>query len=54
MSDLESDSDVSRYDPGDNFNMYGSSIYTEQPGNSDNVDEVQPGPSNIVLDRPNR
>jgi hypothetical protein len=56
MSDSDSDSDlnVSRYDPEDNLNMYGSPIYTEQPGNNDIIDEEQLGPSNVVLDRPNR
>ena len=56
MSDSDSDSDlnVSRYDPEDILNMYGSPIYTEQPGNNDIIDEEQPGPSNVVLDRPNR
>jgi hypothetical protein len=39
------------YDPGDNLNMYGSPIYTEQLVNNNNIDKEQPGPSNVVLDR---
>jgi hypothetical protein len=53
MSDSESESDlnVSCYDPEDNLNIYGSPIYTEQ---AENVDEEQPGPSNVLVDQPNR
>ena len=51
MSDSESDLNVSCYDPEDNLNIYGSPIYTEQ---AENVDEEQPGPSNVLVDQPNR
>ena len=51
-SDSDSDLNVSQYDPEDNLNIYGSPIYEEQPG--DNVEEEQPGVSNVVFDQPNR
>ena len=52
MSNSDSDSNVSQYDPEDNLNMYGSPIYKEQP--KDNVEEEQPRVSNVVFDQPNR
>ena len=54
MSNSDSDShlNVSQYDPEDNLNIYGSPIYEEQP--EDNVEEEQPGVSNVVFDQPNR
>lgn len=51
-SDSDSDLNVSQYDPEDNLNIYGSPIYEEQP--EDNVEEEQPGVSNVVFDQPNR
>ena len=51
-SDADSDLNVSQYDPEDNLNIYGSPIYEEQP--EDNVEEEQPGVSNVVFDQPNR
>ena len=47
MSNSDSDLNVSHYDPEDNL-----PIYEEQP--EDNVEEEQPGLSNVVFDQPNR
>ena len=53
MSDSDSDLNASYYDPEDNLNIYGSPIYEEQPEENVVVNE-QSGPSNVVVDRPNR
>ena len=48
MSNSNSDLNVSQYDLEANLNIYGSPIYQEQP--EDNVEEEQPGLSNVVFD----
>ena len=48
MSNSNSYLNVSQYDLEANLNIYGSPIYQEQP--EDNVEEEQPGLSNVVFD----